>query len=79
MKTPLQSHDRQQPVQNAMERRREGEKGETEGVTERGGGRRRWRLQDRAKRAAEEEAHTCDSGRTSFTNSYFCLCTVVFQ
>lgn len=40
-----------------MERRREGKKGETEGVTERGGGRRRWRLQDRAERAAEEEAH----------------------
>lgn len=51
------SHNRQQPVQNAMERRREGKKGETEGVTERGGGRRRWRLQDRAERAAEEEAH----------------------
>jgi len=36
-------------------------------VTERGGGRKNWRLQDRAERAAEEDAHAWSSGKTLLT------------
>lgn len=49
------------------------------GVTETGRGRKNWRLQDRAQRAAEEDAHTWNSGRTPLTLFFLCFFACAFN